>query len=90
MKELTFQSTLSCRFTVHKNDRKCFIEEILFSQTLQTTTKSEDVSSALSRFLAANNLPWENVVEICTDGTQVMTGCHSGFVVCKKKKGTEP
>ena len=71
-----------CRYI----DGKRFVEEILFSQTLQTTTKSEDVFSALCNFLTANNLPWENVVGICTDGAQAMTGCRSGFVVLAKKQ----
>ncbi|KAJ8887149.1 hypothetical protein PR048_013364 [Dryococelus australis] len=45
-----------CRFI----DGKLFMEEILFSQTLQTKTKAINVFSALNTFLAVNNLPWAN------------------------------
>lgn len=62
------------------------MEEILFSQTLQTTTKAVDVFSALSKFLAANNLPWENVVGICTDGAQAMAGYRTGVIQMAKEK----
>lgn len=27
------------------------------------------------KLLAANNLPWENIVGICTDKAQAMTDC---------------
>lgn len=58
-----------CKFI----DDKKFKEEILFSQTLKTTTKVVDVFSVLSDFLISNNLSWEKVIGICTDGTQAMT-----------------
>ncbi|KAL7635350.1 UNVERIFIED_CONTAM: hypothetical protein RMT77_014417 [Armadillidium vulgare] len=71
-----------CRFI----DGKQFKEEILFSQILKTTTKAIDVFYALSNFLAANDLPWKNVVGICSDGAQAMTGCRSGFIKLAKEK----
>lgn len=71
-----------CRFI----EGKQFFEEILFSKSLETTTKAFDVFSALHNFLAANDLPWEKVIGICTDGAQAMTGCRSGFIELAKKK----
>ncbi|XP_072390800.1 protein FAM200C-like [Diabrotica undecimpunctata] len=71
-----------CRFI----DRKRFLEEILFSTSLETTTKAIDIFSALEDFLVINELPWEKVIGICTDGAQAMTGCRSGFMELAKKK----
>lgn len=71
-----------CRYI----DQKKFLEEILFSKNLETTTKAVDIFSALQTFLEANDLPWERVIGICTDGAQAMTGCRSGFIELVKKK----
>ncbi|XP_003247960.1 zinc finger BED domain-containing protein 5-like [Acyrthosiphon pisum] len=71
-----------CKFI----DDKKFKEGILFSQTLKTTTKAVDVFSVLSDFLISNSLPWEKVIDICTDGAQAMTGCKNGFIQLVKEK----
>ncbi|XP_072401099.1 zinc finger BED domain-containing protein 5-like [Diabrotica undecimpunctata] len=71
-----------CRFI----DRKRFLEEILFSTSLETTTKAIDIFSALEDFLIINELPWEKLIGICNDGAQAMTGCRSGFIEFAKKK----
>lgn len=71
-----------CRFI----DGKQFLEEILFSKSLETTTKAVDIFSALDDFLVTNELPWEKVIGICTDGAQAMTGCRSGFIELAKKR----
>lgn len=71
-----------CRFI----EGKQFFEEILFSKSLETTTKAVDIFSALDTFLAGNDLPWEKIIGICTDGAQAMTGCRSGFIELAKKK----
>ncbi|XP_072401679.1 protein FAM200C-like [Diabrotica undecimpunctata] len=76
------QLLFHCRFI----DRKRFLEEILFSTSLETTTKAIDIFSALEDFLVINELPWEKVIGICTDGAQAMTGCRSGFMELTKKK----
>ncbi|XP_072377904.1 protein FAM200A-like [Diabrotica undecimpunctata] len=67
-------------------DRKWFLEQILFSTSLETTTKAIDIFSALEGFLVINELPWEKVIGICIDGTQAMTGCRSGFMELAEKK----
>ncbi|XP_072401718.1 protein FAM200B-like [Diabrotica undecimpunctata] len=41
---------------------------------------------SLSESLVINELPWEKVIGICTDGAQAMTGCRSGFMELAKKK----
>jgi zinc finger BED domain-containing protein 5/7/8/9 len=71
-----------CKFI----DDKKFKEEILFSQTLKTTTKAVDVFSVLSDFLISNSLSWEKVIGICTDGAQAITGCKNGFIQLVKEK----
>jgi len=63
-----------------------FKEEILFSQTLITTTKVVDVFSVLSDLLISNSLSREKVIGICTDGAQAMTGCKNGFIQLVKEK----
>lgn len=71
-----------CRYI----DEKKFVEEILFSKNLESTTKAVDIFTALQTFLEANDLPWGRVIGICTDGAQAMTGCRSGFIELAKKK----
>ncbi|XP_072384445.1 protein FAM200C-like [Diabrotica undecimpunctata] len=71
-----------CRFI----DRKRFLEEILFLTSLETTNKAIDIFSAVEDFLVINELPWEKVIGICTDGAPAMTGCRSGFMELVKKK----
>ncbi|XP_075167899.1 protein FAM200C-like [Haematobia irritans] len=61
-------------------------EELLFSKPLTTTSKGEDIFTALSDLLDANDIPWGKIAGICTDGAPSMTGCKSGFIHYAKQK----
>ncbi|XP_042204126.1 protein ZBED8-like [Homarus americanus] len=62
---------------VHGEDMK---EEFLSCETLEQSTKGEDVMQKLSEFFEANGLDWDNLCGICTHGAPAMLGSKSGFV----------
>nr|XP_054606757.1 protein FAM200C-like [Nothobranchius furzeri] len=55
-------------------------EEFLFCKPLTTTTKAADVKKLVDDFFRDNNLSWDMVSAVCTDGAPVMLGRKSGFV----------
>ena len=61
-------------------------EEILFCRPLETTTTADDVLSTVSSYFDKNNLSWDKVVGICTDGAPAMLGSRSGFITKVKQK----
>lgn len=52
----------------------------MFRETLEQSTKGEDVMQKLSEFFEANGLDWGKLCGICTDGAPAMLGSKSGFV----------
>ena len=42
--------------------------------------------SAICNFFVENNLSWDRVVGICTDGAPAMLGSRSGFIKLAKEK----
>ncbi|XP_073501333.1 protein FAM200C-like [Phyllobates terribilis] len=54
-------------------------EEFLFCKPLTTPTKAADVKKLVDDFLRDNNLSWDMVSAVCTDGAPVMLGRKSGF-----------
>ncbi|XP_073537818.1 protein FAM200C-like [Phyllobates terribilis] len=54
-------------------------EEFLFCKPLTTTTKAADVKKLVDGFLRDNNISWDMVPAVCTDGAPVMLGRKSGF-----------
>ncbi|CAL9696028.1 unnamed protein product [Knipowitschia caucasica] len=54
-------------------------EEFLFCKPLTTTTKAADVKKLVDGVFRDNNLSWDMVSAICTDGAPVMLGRKSGF-----------
>ena len=53
--------------------------EFLFCSALETTTKADDVMEKVSTFFQDEDLQWENVGGVCTDGALAMLGSKSGF-----------
>lgn len=76
------QLIVYCRFV----DENKIIEELLFSKNLETTSKGSDVFSAINDFLVENDLSWDRVMGICTDGAPAMLGSRSGFISIAKEK----
>ena len=56
-----------------------FKDEFLFSKPLETTTTAQDIFHTVGSFLQDNDMSWENVCGVCTDGAPAMLGCRSGF-----------
>ena len=59
---------------------------MLFCKPLETTTTAEDVFNVVSTYFDKNDMKWENLVGICTDGAPAMLGCRSGFIARMKKR----
>lgn len=49
-------------------------EEFLFCKQLLTTTEAEDVMNIVSNFFQEENLSWDKLVGVCTDGAPSMIG----------------
>lgn len=60
-------------------------DEFLFCSALETTTKADDVMEKVSTFFKEEDLQWENVCGVCTDGAPAMLGSKSGFQSRVKK-----
>ena len=57
-------------------------EDILFCQSLDTTTRGIDIFTKTNNFFQdkENQLEWDNCVAVCSDGAPSMLGVHVGFV----------
>ncbi|XP_068229404.1 protein FAM200C-like [Palaemon carinicauda] len=60
-------------------------DEFLFCSALETTTNADDVMEKVSPFFQEEDLQWENVCGVCTDGAPAMLGSKSGFQSRVKK-----
>ncbi|XP_056138432.1 protein FAM200C-like [Lampris incognitus] len=54
-------------------------KDFLFCKPLTTTTKAVDVKKLVDDFFRDNNLSWNMVSAVCSDGAPAMLGPHSGF-----------
>ncbi|XP_042229512.1 zinc finger BED domain-containing protein 5-like [Homarus americanus] len=54
-------------------------EELLACISLETTTRGEDIFSAIDKFFAENNLEWSKVTECSMDGAPSMMGKNIGL-----------
>ena len=48
---------------------------------LETLTKADDVLAVVSKLFEENNLSWDKLVGVSTDGAPAMLGSRSGFVI---------
>ncbi|KAI6657131.1 Protein ZBED8 [Oopsacas minuta] len=53
---------------------------------METTTKAVDVLAVVSKLFEENNLAWDRLVGVYTDGAPAMLGARSGFVTKIKQK----
>ena len=63
-------------------------EDFLFCRPLTTTTKAADVKKLVDDFFKNNDLSWDMVSAVCSDGAPVMLGQKSGF--CSLVKAGAP
>ena len=61
-------------------------EEMLFCKSLETTTKAENVFRLVDAYFHKNDMKWEKLFGVCTDGAPAMLGCRSGFITRVKQK----
>ena len=52
---------------------------MLFCSALKSTTKAVDVMQTLAKFFDQEELKWENLCGVCTDGAPAMLGARSGL-----------
>ena len=60
-------------------ERRCDKEDFLFCKPLTTTTKAVDVKEFVGKFFKDNNLSWDMVSAVSSDGAPAMLGQKSGF-----------
>ena len=61
---------------VHKG---VFKDEFLCIVDLPSTTRGEDIFKTIDAFFKANDIKWEQLCGLCTDGALAMLGHSSGF-----------
>ncbi|XP_068204577.1 zinc finger BED domain-containing protein 5-like [Palaemon carinicauda] len=63
-------------------------EDMLFCCSLESSTTADDVFKAVSGFFQENDISWEKLIGVCTDGAPAMLGTRSGFVTKVKEKAS--
>ena len=61
-------------------------EDLLFCRPLETTTKATDVLKLIEDFFEEEELNWDKLGSVYTDGTPAMLGAQSGFLELVKRK----
>uniref|UniRef100_A0A3B1IGG6 Uncharacterized protein n=1 Tax=Astyanax mexicanus TaxID=7994 RepID=A0A3B1IGG6_ASTMX len=61
-------------------------QDILMSVNLKSTTRGEDIFSAVDTYITSHNIPYKNIVACCTDGAASMMGKNKGFNSRLKEK----
>jgi hypothetical protein len=64
-------------------------EDLLFCKEITGTCTAKDLFYILDKYIAENNLDWENCVGLCTDGARSMSGRYNGLQALIRKKAPE-
>nr|XP_039257154.1 protein ZBED8-like [Styela clava] len=64
-------------------------EDMLLCKPLETTSKAEDVFKLVAEFFENNELKWDKLVGVCTDGAPAMIGSRSEFIARIKQKNSD-
>ena len=65
-----------------------FVEEILFCESLKTTTTARDIYAVVKQYFIENSIPISNLISVAADGAPAMMGRHNG--VLKLLKNDNP
>ena len=65
-------------------------EDFLCLIPLKGTTTARDVCTAVVNFGEENDLPWGNLISVCTDGAPSMLGRQAGFVALLRQAIGKP
>ncbi|XP_050527868.1 zinc finger BED domain-containing protein 5-like [Daktulosphaira vitifoliae] len=57
-----------------------FHEDILFCKPLPSSTSGSVIFFMLDAFFIENSIPWDNCIDVCTDGAKAMMGNIAGVV----------
>ena len=63
-------------------------EELLFCSALNTSTKASDILEKVDHFFNENEISWNNLCGVCTDGAPAMLESKSGFRALVQSKAT--
>jgi hypothetical protein len=64
-------------------------EDLLLCKPLPTNTSGAEIFRLIDEFFTVSGIPWDNCVDVCTDGTKAMTGKTSGVISRIKQKVKE-
>ena len=70
----------------------CFVsgnsvkEVMLFCHPMESYTTATDIFQVVSNFFQENQLLWDSLVRVCTDGAPAMLSLQSGFTTRVKEK----
>ncbi|XP_014775207.1 protein ZBED8-like [Octopus bimaculoides] len=79
MDEFTFQDSEALLLTyVRYTEHEAFQEEMLFCESLETTTTAKDIHSKLKHYLDVNKIPKENLLSCAEDGASAKMGKKMG------------
>ena len=61
-------------------------EEMLFCHPMESTTTATDIFQVVTNYFQQNQLLWDSLEGVCTDGAPAMLGLQSGFITRVKEK----
>jgi len=64
-------------------------EDLLLCKPLPTNTSGAEIFKIIDEFFTVSDIPWDNCVYVCTDGTKAMTRKTSGVISRIKQKVKE-
>ena len=70
-------------------DHEAFQEEMLFYESLETTTTAKDIYNKLKDYLNANEIPKENLLSCAADGAPTMMGKKNGCLKMMKDENPD-
>ena len=62
-----------------------FHEEMLFCESLETTTTAQDIYRIFVKFFDDNEIPINNIISCAADGAPVIMGKRNGFLMLLKR-----
>ena len=65
------------------------MEEMLFCESLQTTTTAKDIYNVVKKFMTDNGIPFNNLISVAADGAPNMMGSNKGVLKLLKDNQLE-
>ena len=74
---------------VHYQYLESFQEDLLLCKPVPANTSGTEIFKLIDEFFTVHGIPWDNCVDVCTDGAKAMTGKTSGVISRIKQKVKE-